>query len=154
LTRPLIEWAYRQANVELPTLVRTFTDLDDWSKGDMIKQHCIWSLSPTVARQALTTAALAWAESPLDSSHLFIVPRIMQRDFGRVNRHILYLGQYDPKELPFLTNHPSRVPLLVFFLPPHRRSLITKPAPRLDLSSFPRMPTWVARQVAYMRGLS
>jgi hypothetical protein len=154
LTRPLIEWAYRQAGVDLPTRVRSFTDLDSWSKGDMIKQHCVWSLSPTVARQALTTAALAWAESPLDSSHLFIVPRIMQRDFGRVNRHILYLGQYDPKEMLFLTNHPCRVPLLVFFLPPHRRSLLSKPPHRLDLSSFPRMPPWVARQVSYMRGLS
>jgi hypothetical protein len=44
--------------------------------------------------------------------------------------------------------------LLVFFLPPHRRSLLSKPPHRLDLSSFPRMPPWVARQVSYMRGLS
>jgi hypothetical protein len=78
----------------------------------------------------------------------------MQRDFGQVNCHILYLGKYDPKELPFLTNHPSRVPLLVFFLPPHRQSLLSKPHHRLDLSSFPCMPTWVAQQVAHMPGLS
>jgi hypothetical protein len=156
LDRPLIEWAYRKAGLVMPPNLRTFTDLDPWPKGDMIKQDCVWSLSPTVARQALTAAALAWAESPLDSSHLFIVPRVMQRDFGRVNRHILYLGQFNPKDLAFLA-HPCRVPLLLFYLPPHRRSLFSTPARRLDLPTFPTFPhppAWVARQVAYMCGLS
>jgi hypothetical protein len=153
LDRSLIEWAYGQAGVTLPSKLRTITDLADWSKGGMLRQDCCWSLSPTVARQGFTTAALAWAESPLDSSHLFIVPRVMQRDFGRVNRHIIFIGQFDPKELTFLS-HPCRVPLLLFYLPPHRRSLVTQPSRRLDLPAFPRMPPWVARQVAYMRGLS
>lgn len=119
----------------------------------MLKRHCVWSVSPTVARQAFTTAALAWVESPLDSSHLFIVPRIMQRDFGRVNWHIIFLGQFDPKTVPHQA-HPCRVPLLLFYLPPHRRCLESKPAPRLDLPSFPKMPAWVTRQVSHMRGLS
>jgi hypothetical protein len=153
LDHQLIAWAYAQAGVTQPSRVRSFRDLDDWTKSDMVKRDCIWSVSPTVARQAFTAAALAWAESPLDSSHLFIVPRVMQRDFGRVNRHIIYLGQFDPKELPLQT-HPCRVPLLLFYLPPHRRSLASQPFRRLDLPTFPRMPAWVSKQVAYMRGLS
>jgi hypothetical protein len=153
LDSALINWAYLQAGVTPPSQAHPFTDLLAWPRGDMVKRHCVWSVSPTVARQAFTTAALAWAESPLDSSHLFIVPRVMQRDFGRVNRHIQFIGQFSPKDLPFLS-HPCRVPLLLFYLPPHSRSLVPKIPRRLDLPTFPRMPPWVARQVAYMRGLS
>jgi hypothetical protein len=90
----------------------------------MIKHDCMWSLSPTVARQAFSMTALAWVESPLDSSHLFIIPRVMQRDFGLVNRHIRYLGQFDPKEIPF-ESHPCHVPLLLFY---HRT--LTNPSPQ------------------------
>jgi hypothetical protein len=153
LDGPLIEWAYHQAGFPQPPDVRLFQDLDDWRKDTMIRQHCVWSVSPTVARQALTTAALAWAESPLDSSHLFLVPRVMQRDFGRINRHIQYLGQFDPTGIP-LQSHPCRVPLLLFYLPPHHRCLAPQAPRRVDMPSFSRMPPWIARQVAYMRGLS
>jgi hypothetical protein len=139
--------------VLLPSKLCTITDLTDWSKGGMLQQDYCWSLSPTGARQAFTTAALAWAESPLDSSHLFIiVPRVMRCNFGCVNCHIIFIGQFDPKELTFLS-HPCCVPLLLFYLPPHRRSLVTQPFCRLDLPAFPRMPPWVAWQVAYMCGL-
>jgi hypothetical protein len=148
----LIKWAYDQLGIAQPSKVRAFSDLDPWSRNDMLQRDCIWSVSPTTARQAFTTAALAWVESPLDSSHLFIVPRVMQRDFGRINRHIQYIGQFDPKTVP-LQSHPCRVPLLIFYLPPHRRSLAPRPARRVDLPSFPRLPAWVARQVAHMRGL-
>jgi hypothetical protein len=149
----LVGWAYQQAGESEPPNARFFHDLADWSKGLMIKQDCVWSVSPTVARQAFSTAALAWVESPLDSSHLFIVPRVMQRDFGRVNKHIHYLGQYDPKALA-LPSHPCRVPLLLFYLPRHHRALASPGSRRMDLSSFPRIPAWVTRQVSYMRGLS
>jgi hypothetical protein len=118
----------------------------------MLKQPCIWSVSPTVARQAFTTAALAWVKSPLDSSHLFIVPRVMQHNFGRINKHIRYLGQFDPKDLPFIS-HPCRGPLLLFYLPPHCRVLSPAPSRRLDRPSIPRMPVWATWQVAYIRGL-
>jgi hypothetical protein len=153
LCPPLISWAYQQAGISQPSKIRTFEDLDAWPRSEMLQQHCVWSLSPTVARQAFTTAALAWVESPLNSSHLFIVPRVMQRDFGRVNKHIQYLGQFDPKDLPLSSHHPCRVPLLLFYLPPHRRILAPPASRRLDLPSVPRMPAWVTRQVAYMRGL-
>jgi hypothetical protein len=93
LSPSLIGWAYQQAGDSEPPNVRFFHDFDDWSKGLMIKQDCMWSVSPTVAQQAFSRAALAWVESPLDSSHLFIVPQVMQRNlFGRVNKHIQYLG--------------------------------------------------------------
>jgi hypothetical protein len=95
----------------------------------MIKQDCLWAISPTVARQAISTALSAWVESPLNSSHLFLVPRVMQRDFGRLNRHIQFLGQ-------------------------HSRCLADPTYHRVDLPPFPSMPGWVTRQVAYMRGLS
>jgi hypothetical protein len=124
----LVTWVYQAIGIGKPSQLLTFTDLDAWPHKDMLKRHCLWSVSPTVARQAFTTAAQAWVESPLDSSHLFIVPRVMQQDFGRINRHIQYIDQFNPKELP-LQSHPSRVPLLLFYLPPHSRTLSSQPPP-------------------------
>jgi hypothetical protein len=69
----LIQWGYAQVGVAQPSHLRCFQDLDAWPKEDMIKQDCVWSVSPTVARQAFTAAALTWAESPLDSSHLLLL---------------------------------------------------------------------------------
>jgi hypothetical protein len=94
-----------------------------------------------VARQALITAALAWAELPLNSSLLFIVPRVMQRDFGRVNCHIQYIGQfpqgtaipYSPLSCPFVivlptfsqaeSPHQTLLPVGLAFPPPLHTSL-------------------------------
>jgi hypothetical protein len=42
----------------------------------------------------------------------------------------------------------------LFYLPPHHRTLAPPTSRRVDLPAFPRMPAWLARQVAYMRGLS
>jgi hypothetical protein len=152
-TPAVVAWAYAQAGVPQSPDVRVFDDTDPWWRSAIVKQNCVWSVSPTVARQAFTTAALAWVESPLDSSHLFIVPRVMQRDLGQVNRRIQFLGQSPPHLVP-LQAHPCRVPLLLFYLPLHRRCLELQPPRRLDLPSFPKMPAWVTRQIAYMRGLS
>jgi hypothetical protein len=153
LSPSLIGWAYQQAGGLEPPNTRLFHDLDNWSKGLMVKHDCVWSVSPTMAPQAFSTAALAWVKSPLDSSHLFSVPRVMQRDLVPVNKHIRYLGQYDHKELA-LKAYPFRVPLLLFYLPCHHRALASPDLQQMDLSSFPHILAWVTWQVSYMHALS
>jgi hypothetical protein len=84
-------------------------------------QHVIWTLTPTLARQAFSTAAMAWVEAPWYSSHIWLVPHLMQRDFGRVNKNILLVGHF--WQLPLPADVQPLVPFLIFYLPLFIRSI-------------------------------
>ena len=131
-----------------PSNWRVVRDLDSWRANDLIGQCCIWLVSPSLARQAMTAAVQAWSESPLQSSHFFVIPRACQREFGRVDKHIEFLGQVDASLSPF--SHP--LPLTVFFLPVYRRRLSDLNS-GLDVPPNPREPGWVSRQLKHMFGL-
>ena len=124
-------------------------DLDDWETKLSTHSRLIWFPTAQTCRQAMTAASLNWSEHPLTHEHIFVVPRLCQRSFGRVNRHISFIGQYlDVPHLPF-------VPLthtLVFHLPPFVRTLGADP----DVDSptpCPR-PRWVSNQAILMHGMS
>ena len=84
---------------------------------------------------------------------IFIVPRLLQRDFGRVNKHILFIGQFD--DVPVLSHFDPLVPFLLFYLPPFRRELPVSPSSsgRLDPSPIMPVPHWVDAQMEELRGL-
>ena len=136
---------------DLPITPHTWihrTDHSCWRSSSLVESHSIWMVSPSLARQAMTAAALSWSESPLKSAAFFIIPRIFQRDFGRVNKHIEFLGQYNPNDTPF--DH--TLPILVFFLPQYKRRVADldrrmEPPPNL------REPEWVSRQLKHLCGL-
>jgi hypothetical protein len=94
-------WATRHSGTTQsdPATWQWRTDDDDWVSSQLLHRCTLWAISPTTARQAMSSAALSWMESPLDSEHPFVVPRIHQRDFGRVNKHIVYVGQFDPNSV-------------------------------------------------------
>jgi hypothetical protein len=78
--------------------------------------NTLWVLSPGVARQGSTAAVVVWVESPGDSSHLFLVPRIQQMSFGRVNKHVEFIGQF--KEIPWGRAQSPIVPFVLYYPPP------------------------------------
>jgi hypothetical protein len=94
---------------------------------------------------------MAWVESPWDSSHLFLVPRIQQRSFGRVNKHVEFIGQF--KEIPWGSTHSPLVPFVLYYLPPFVHSLKTNSDDGMDPSSKMRALQWVRDQVEHLRGL-
>jgi hypothetical protein len=87
------------------------TDTSLWEPNNFMHTKIFWVLSPGVARQGFTAFIMAWVEPPWDSSHLFLVPRIQQRSFGRINKHVEFIGQF--KEIPWVRTHS---PLLTFVL--------------------------------------
>ena len=123
-------------------------DDSSWRAHSLINRYCIWFVSPSLARQAMTAAIQAWCESPLTSSHFFVIPRVLQRDYGRVNKHVDYLGQFDSPDAPL--SHP--LPIVVFFLPLCRRRFADLNR-GLDSSPNPREPGWVSRQLKHLCGL-
>jgi len=130
------------------------TDDSCWTASNLIHRHCVWSLYPTTARQGFLATIFVWIESPADSSHVFLVSRLLQRDYGRVNKHIQFLGQFD--DLPLPSDFSPLVPFLLFYLPPFVTSL--KPgldeSPWLDNGAQSSCPEWVRSQMEYLRGLS
>ena len=134
---PATEWGWRTPQCE-------------WRLTPLVNSYTVWTLSPTSTRQAMSQAVMAWVESPLTSAHLFIVPRFMQREFGKVDNQIQFLGQH--LDLPLPIDFGPLVPFLLFYLPPFRRRL--EDLRPVDTSSKPPTPWWVRSEVQLLRGLS
>jgi hypothetical protein len=92
-----------------------------------------------------------WVEGPLTTSGIFIIPRIMQRDWGHISKHVVEVGTIYPSLLPPGVAYDSLIPFVVLYVPPHSRVL---PALRMD----ERAPAnyherWHAQQAEEVRGL-
>ena len=77
----------------------------------------------------------------------------MQRDFGRVNKNILYIGQF--LDVPLPSSFLPLVPFLIFYLPPFIRSpKRLDDSPWLDDGAKFSCPEWVLTQMEHLRGMS
>jgi hypothetical protein len=94
---------------------------------------------------------MAWVELPWDSSHLFILPRIQQRSFVHVNKHVEFIGKF--KEIPWGRTHSHLVHFVLYYLPPFVPSLKTNSDDGMDPPYKMRAPQWVSDQVEHLRGL-
>lgn len=158
-TPELLLWACDVAQVphRLRSLDWLFRrNLDDWSRTPLLHRFTLWCPSPQFGRQCILEALLAWVEAPFDSGHLFVIPRIMQRDFGRVAKFVKFIGVFWDPPLPF----EPVVPFLVYYLPPFDRlqAYLTKTNSDFDphrMESAPpvRPPRWVREQLEELQWL-
>ena len=140
----------RWALPNLPPILSTFsswtyqTDFSNWSKSCMISQPVLWCLSPSFARQGFLQALESWVESPTDSCHIFIVPRILQRDFGRLSKFVTFGGQYSNLPLSFV----PLVPFVLYFILPFDRHSIynSQTISSVDTASNP-IPFWIQKEL-------
>jgi hypothetical protein len=101
------------------------TDLFLWPSKSLLHQATLWMFSPFVAQRAIRCALMSWVESPLDSDNVFLVPRVLQRNYGQVNKNVNLLGQFHPLS-PACGPQPCAVSFLIFHLPRFRRQLDPK----------------------------
>ena len=120
------------------------TDFSNWSRSLLIGKSVLWSLSPSFARQGFLQAISSWIESPTTSGHIFIVPRILQRDFGRLSKFITFGGQYTNLPLPFV----PLVPFVVYYITPfdRQRAFQHQITSSVDTPSN-HMPTWIQEEI-------
>ena len=117
----------------------------------MIGQSVMWCVSPSFVRQAILQALAAWVESPIDICHIFIVPRILQRDFGRLSKFVIFGGQYTNLPLPFT----PLVPFVVYFLPPFDRLRTYQRQIASPMDTSPNLvPLWVQQEINGLLRLS
>ena len=84
---------------------------------------------------------------------LIVVPRILQRRWGRASRSVREIGVYQQSSVPFAcSNRPLPVPIVLLYIAPHVRCL---PAPySLDKPASSNLAPWHQREAEAMRGLS
>ena len=129
-------------------------DLSDWSRTPMLCESVLWCISPSFARQAILQALSVWIECPTSSGHIFLVPRMLQRDFGRLSKFVLFGGQFFDLPLPFI----PLVPFVLYYLLPFDRSAIyaeqrLKHKQQLDSPPI-SIPIWIQQQIDAMQRLS
>jgi hypothetical protein len=92
----------------------------------------------------------AWIERPWDMEAFFVIPRVFQRDWGRVSRHIMELGTFTADSVPVF-GLTTDIPCVILPLPCYVRSL---PPRRLDEPSQPPGSEWHRDQAEQLHGLS
>ena len=93
-------------------------------------------------------------ESPSSSGHIFLTPRLLQRDYGRLSKFVLFGGQYTDLSLPFV----PLVPFVIYYLPPFDHSTIYK-SQRAQLDNHVdqpsiRVPSWIQQEIDNMLRVS
>jgi len=144
------QWMMRKAN--LPSMPCVLMEhLASWHPNRFLHRLSLWLPPPEIARQALSHYLLSWMESSLDSAALFLIPRVLQRDWGTLSRHVTDLGVFCAADIPFPCRPSSHMPFVLLYVAPYVRQL--DPV-RVESTSRPKFARWHQQQADHVRGLS
>lgn len=119
-------------------------DMGNRTRTPMINKCVLWSPSLTFSRQAFLQAMSIEVETPTIRGHIFLVPRILQCQYGRLSKFRLFHGQHDTLPLPF-------IPLILYYLPPFNWLEIyhqQREAERNRLDTPPNIvPSWIRNEI-------
>jgi hypothetical protein len=93
-------WVVAQAGLSVHTPVLQIKGVQDWTFDNVCGRVSVWTPAPEVARQALRFFLDAWVESPWNSAGLFIIPRVLQREWAFLSKHIREVIVIYPHALP------------------------------------------------------
>jgi hypothetical protein len=145
-------WALRQAGFLPSTTYRHISDSADWSWEHIGNQVTIWNPAPELAHQAITTFLDLWVENSSTTAAIFLIPQILQRDWGFLCKHVVKLEVFDPRELPWGCRTSSLITFCLLVVPRYIRSLPV--ADRMDVRTFTtKFERWCADQASAVRGL-
>ena len=151
-TPRVLAWAHEQLapHCRHPTSI-VMNSISSWTFQDITRQSSLWFPAPEWAHQLLDAVVNVWVERPWDTEAFFIIPRVFQRDWGRVSKHIIELGLHPAADIPdygALTD----IPCLILHLPCYVRSL---PPPRwMEPPTQSQREEWHREQAEHLRGLS
>ena len=149
----LQRWACTTLHLSKHYPLRHLSDLSHWNTKNILHQITIWTPSPEVARQAVDCFLTYWVESPYDTAAIFLIPRVLQRDWHFMSKHVQEVGVYHPPDLPSYASYSSLIPFCLLFCPFFTSRL---PTPKgMDSSSNSnRFPEWYREQADALRRLS
>jgi hypothetical protein len=97
-----------------------------WNFHHVSRHAMLWFLAPEWAHQLLDAVLNAFTERPWDTEAFFIIPRVFQRDWGRVSKQIMEMGHYAATTVPDYGSN-TDIPCIILHLPCYVHSL---PTPR------------------------
>jgi hypothetical protein len=144
-------WALETVGLAPNTSYSHHSTLGTWDFEEIHGKVSIWTPVPEVARQALVRFLDIWVEGATFTSGIFIIPRILQKDWEYICKHVLTLGEIYPWMLPESCAYDSHIPLVLLYVPFYVRSL---PDYRMvESSPTPVHTRWHTEQADYLRGL-
>ncbi len=148
LNRSIACWAGATCNTAIPTL--GYWDAP-WRAIDVLHRFTIWAPPPPVARQLISWLMDLWTESPLDTSFMLVVPRVMQRDWAYLSRYCQRIGCFPREDVPedYIPGLP--IPVVLLYCPPHQRALSNR---RHKSTTNAPNGQWHREQAELLRGLS
>ena len=118
--------------------------MSDWIRSPMINKFVLWCAPlPTFARHAFREAMSIWVEPLTSCGHIFFIPRILQRQFGRLSKFIHFHGQYDNLPLSFT----PLVPIVLYYITPFNRMEIYHREQQTNRMGTPPdvVPSWIRK---------
>jgi hypothetical protein len=146
----LTAWACNKAGVDTRF---TFEHLDwatEWKPHQVIGRHTIWTPPPEIAAQLIYDLLTCYVADPLNTSLLVILPRVLQKRWGRSSRHVREVGAFPREEVPLDHSALLQIPVVLLHVAPHVRS---HPDLRLDRPSPTDAHRWHRQQATHMRSL-
>jgi hypothetical protein len=83
----------------------------------------IWTPPPECGRQVIAAYLRKWVQEPENAHGVFLIPRILQCQWGRVARYVKEAGIYLMGALTENCRFDSHLPFVLLHIPPHRASL-------------------------------
>ena len=111
----------------------------------------IWTPPPECARQVIVTFLHMWVQTPFDTEAIFIVPRILQKQWGRISRYVKERGVFLSNLLPPPYAFTSNLPFVLLHIAPHVSSITGR---RMEQTPHTKPNNWHKRQAEAVRGLS
>ena len=111
----------------------------------------VWNPPPECARQVITCYLRRWVQTPTTSCAIFIIPRILQKRWGRIARYVEEVGVFQSNQLPPDCRFESHLPFVLLHVPIHRHVLRRD---RMELPAKAQPQGWHKRQAEEVRRLS
>ena len=123
------------------------------SMMDILGRWTIWTPVPEGARQVIVAYLQSWVQAPTTTGGIFVIPRILQKQWGRICRYVQEQGVFQAHMLPPKCAFPSHLPFVVLCVFPHTPSLRR---PRMGRLAPPKGKgrAWHLAQAKAVRGLS
>jgi hypothetical protein len=122
-------WVLDKIGLSQHTDLKLHTSLSAWDFSAIYKCTSLWIPTPEIARQALVKFLEIWVEEATLTRGIFLIPRILQRDWGHISKHVVEIGTIYPSALPASCSYPSLIPFVILYVPRYSRCL---PSTRLD----------------------
>jgi hypothetical protein len=129
--------------------------LCDWRQRPRLDQiahrHTLWCPPPELTQQLISSFLTLWIEEPWDTCATFVVPRVLQHEWGRISKHVSETDLLRVTDLPTALRPELPIPIVVLHIRSHLRSLPLLTPSELELPAVPPNMRWHREQAELLR---